>query len=173
MDANFVAPNVGRPKSRGTIRLASKNIEDKPIIDPNFYSHPDDMKVQVHALKFAVNMYENTTAWKKHGARLAPTKFPGCEDKEFKSDAYYECIARQGTVSLFHPSCTCKMGKPDDPMAVVDTHLRVLGVKGLRIVDASVMPQITNANLNTPTLMIGEKGSDLIIGDYTSEHTEL
>ncbi|MCX7268484.1 MAG: GMC oxidoreductase, partial [Sphingomonadales bacterium] len=66
--------------------------------------------------------------------------------------------------SALHPSCTCKMGSPRDPMAVVDPELRVIGVQGLRVVDSSVMPTITTGNLNAPTIMIGEKGADHILG---------
>jgi len=123
-DANFAAMNVARPKSSGTIRLASRDPEDKPIIDPGYFNHPDDLQVQVDGIKFLVNFYENTRAWGKHGARLAPTPFPGCESIPFKSDAYWECIARSVTTTLSHPAGTCKMGRPEDSMAVVDTSLR-------------------------------------------------
>jgi len=176
MDGNFGAINAARPKSSGTIRLGSNDPEEMPVIDPNYYSHPDDIRVQIDGIKFLVNMYENTTAWRKFGTRLAPTPFPGCENVKFKSDAYWECIVRQTTTTLFHPSCTCKMGKKDDPMAVVDSRLRVLKVKGLRIADASVFPSITNANINTPTLMIGEKAADMILSDHgkiDNAHNEL
>lgn len=124
MDGNFGATSVGRPKSLGTIRLASSDPEDKPLIDPNYYDHPDDIQAQIEGIKFLVQMYENTTAWGKYGARLAPTPFPGCDQVEFKSDSYWECLIRHTTSTLFHPSGTCKMGKNDDPMAVVDSRLR-------------------------------------------------
>jgi len=165
-DANFGVTNVGRSKSTGKIRLFSNNPEDQPLIDTNYYDHPDDIQAQIDGIKFLINMYANTTAWGKHGARLAPAPFPGCENVEFKSEAYWECIARQATTTLFHHSGTCKMGKENDPKAVVDSRLRVLKVKGLRVIDASIMPKITNANINTPTLMIGEKGADMILNDY-------
>jgi choline dehydrogenase len=80
------------------------------------------------------------------------------------SDAAIDAFVRNHVESAFHPSCTCKMGAPDDPMAVVDPETRVIGVEGLRVVDSSIMPSITNGNLNAPTIMIGEKAADLIRG---------
>jgi choline dehydrogenase len=80
------------------------------------------------------------------------------------SDEAIDAFVRQKVESAYHPSCTCKMGAVDDPFAVVDPELRVIGVEGLRVVDSSVMPSVTTGNLNAPTIMIGEKGADHILG---------
>jgi choline dehydrogenase len=80
------------------------------------------------------------------------------------TDEQIDAFIADHVESALHPSCTCKMGDPADPMAVVDPELRVIGVEGLRIVDSSVMPSITTGNLNAPTIMIGEKGADHILG---------
>jgi len=78
-DANFGIGSLGCPKIFGTVRLASNNPDEKPLIDPGYYSYPDDIQAIIDAMKFLYNIYENTTVWKKHGVRLAPTLFPGCK----------------------------------------------------------------------------------------------
>ena len=80
------------------------------------------------------------------------------------TDDQIDAFIAEHVESALHPSCTCKMGSPRDPMAVVDPELRVIGVQGLRVVDSGVMPSITTGNLNAPTIMIGEKGADHILG---------
>jgi len=116
---------LGKPRSVGEIRLASNNMWDKPIIDPKYYSHPDDIIMMKEGVKFIVDLYEKTETYGKLGARLAPNSFPGCEHLEFKSDDYYECYVRQLTLTIYHPSGTCAMGKRvNDSSAVVDSELR-------------------------------------------------
>lgn len=83
---------------------------------------------------------------------------------EVQSDADIDAFVRRKTDTAYHPSCTCKMGSPSDPMAVVDPHTRVLGLERLRVIDASIMPSIVSGNLNAPTVMIAEKAADLIKG---------
>jgi choline dehydrogenase len=80
------------------------------------------------------------------------------------SDEAIDAFVRERVDSAYHPCCTCKMGSPADPLAVVDPQTRVIGVEGLRVVDSSIMPSITNGNLNAPTIMIGEKAADMILG---------
>ena len=80
------------------------------------------------------------------------------------SDQAIDAFIRARAESAYHPSCTCRMGRVDDPDAVVDPAARVIGVEGLRVVDASIMPSITTGNLNAPTIMIGEKAADMILG---------
>jgi choline dehydrogenase len=96
------------------------------------------------------------------GAQLVDYPVPECATYEFASDDYWRCLAMFYTATIFHPVGTCKMGPSYDPDAVVDPHLRVYGIKNLRVIDSSIMPIITRGNTNAPTIMIGEKGSDLI-----------
>ncbi|OXA50883.1 Glucose dehydrogenase [FAD, quinone] [Folsomia candida] len=158
-DANFVMVDLGRPKSTGEIKLASSDPARIPLIDPKYYSHPGDMVAMKEALQFLLEMYEGTDTWQKVGAKLAPGKLQGCEKFEWRSPDYLECYIRHLTFTIYHPCGTCKMGKAEDPLAVVDTKLRVKGINGLRIVDASVIPIITNANINAPVILLGEKAS--------------
>ncbi|OXA54270.1 Glucose dehydrogenase [FAD, quinone] [Folsomia candida] len=165
-DANFVGFNLARPRSTGTVRLATKNPFDKPVIDLNYYEHHDDIREMVKGLKTIVKLYEETDSFKKFNASLIPNHFPGCENFTLRTDEYYECFVRHFTVTSWHQCCTAKMGRQNDPTAVLDSRLRVRGVHGLRVVDASVMPKITNANLNAPVIMIGEKAADMILEDW-------
>ncbi|ODM88563.1 Glucose dehydrogenase [FAD, quinone] [Orchesella cincta] len=169
-DAHFVALSPGKPKSRGFIELLDNNPFSKPIINPQYYSDSGNQDIQdmIEGYETIVNLYENTNALgNKLGARLV--KIPSCSRFEFKTRSYYECAIRTAIRTLFHPVGTNSMGKIGDPHAVVDSqlreisrHYRVLGTRGLRVIDASIMPEITNANTNAPTIMIGEVGADLI-----------
>jgi len=93
--------------------------------------------------------------------------FPGCEAYQLRTDEYYQCYLQQYTLTDFHHSCTCKMGGDNNPMAVVDSQLRVKGVKGLRVADASVFPVITNANTNAPSMLVGEMAADLVANSWS------
>ncbi|CAL8091108.1 unnamed protein product [Orchesella dallaii] len=168
-DAHVILLALGKPRSRGFIELKDNNPYSKPIINPQYYSDPldQDMQDMIEGFEMLVNLYENTTALgTKLGARLAQANIPPCGEQEFKSKAYYECVIRTMTFTLFHPVGTNPMGKIGDPNAVVDSELRVIGTTGLRVVDASVMPVITNANTNAPTMMIAEVAADLIENNY-------
>ena len=90
----------------------------------------------------------------------------GCDHLPFESTAYFTCFAHRHVTTAFHPSGTCKMGPKTDPGAVVDARLRVYGVTGLRVIDASIMPTLIRGNIYAPTLMIAEKGSDMIKEDW-------
>jgi choline dehydrogenase-like flavoprotein len=96
------------------------------------------------------------------GAQLVNYSVPECAGYIFASDDYWRCLGRYYTSPILHPVGTCKMGPNYDPDAVVDPELRVNGIKNLRVIDASIMPKIVRANTNAPTIMIGEKGSDMI-----------
>ncbi|CAC5373489.1 unnamed protein product [Mytilus coruscus] len=101
-------------------------------------------------------------------ATLNRVDFPGiCDEEEFDSDTYWECLIRHYSVTVYHPSCTCRMGDKDDQTAVVDSKLRVKGIANLRVADASVMRHVTSGNTNSPSIMIGEKAADLIRGKDT------
>jgi len=147
---------VLRPKSRGTISLRSPDPAAAPVIDHKFFSDPEDMKTLVAGIRIAIKLLE--------APALAPYRkkelLPG-EGKRTDEEIEQACRDHMGLV--YHPVGTCKMGL--DEMAVVGPDLRVHGVEGLRVVDASVMPTLIGGNTNAPTIMIAEKASDMIIAD--------
>lgn len=108
------------------------------------------------------------SAFRQFNSRLHRIPIPGCHRNPFGSDAYWECAIRHFTMTIYHPVGTCKMGPASDPDAVVDPRLRVHGIANLRVIDASIMPTIVSGNTNAPTIMIGEKGSDLVKEDWLS-----
>lgn len=158
-------PLLLRPKSSGWLRLKSKNPLVYPIIEPNYFAHPDDVRVLIEGIRIAFNV-SNTAEFRKYSSRPLLTPMPGCRKYELFSDEYWECALRHFTFTIYHPAGTCKMGPATDPAAVVDHRLRVHGVKGLRVVDASIMPNIISGNPNAPVIMIGEKGADMIKEDW-------
>lgn len=153
-----------RPESRGTVRLASTDPYEPPIFDPNYLSAKEDLDSMVAAMKVGIELGE-TEPMRKIGAKLLPTKYPECREHELYSDDYLACMARSYLGTLWHMAGTCRMGRQDDPRAVVDPRLRVKGVRGLRVVDVSIMPTVVSGNTNAPAIMIGEKASDMIKED--------
>ncbi|XP_064490285.1 glucose dehydrogenase [FAD, quinone]-like isoform X1 [Ornithodoros turicata] len=164
-DSMSVYPVLLRPKSRGYIKLRSRNPHEHPIINPRYLTHPEDILVMVEGMKISIAVGE-APAFKKYGTRMWDKVFPGCEHYKFLGDEYLACMARTFTNTIYHPVGTCKMGQPWDPTTVVDPKLRVKGVKGLRVADASIMPVIVSGNTNAPCIMIGEKASDIIKGHW-------
>ncbi|XP_023228519.1 glucose dehydrogenase [FAD, quinone]-like [Centruroides sculpturatus] len=162
-NAFSIFPSLFHPKSRGYIKLRSANPYDHPIIQPNYLSHPQDVLALIDGLKIAIRVGESQY-FKKFGSRLYSAPVPGCEGFLRLSDKYLECVVRTLSFTAYHPVGTCKMGAVDDPTTVVDPELRVKGVSGLRVVDASIMPIIPSANTNAPTIMIAEKAADMILG---------
>lgn len=156
-----VFPMMLRPKSRGFIKLQSRNPLRYPLLYHNYLTHPDDVAVLREGVKASVAFVE-TQAMKRFGARFHDRKLPNCVEYELYTDEYWDCAIRQYTMTIYHMSGTCKMGLASDPYAVVDDQLRVHGVKGLRVIDASIMPTITSGNINAPVIMIGEKGVDMV-----------
>ncbi|KAJ8958488.1 hypothetical protein NQ318_002282 [Aromia moschata] len=154
-----------RPKSRGEILLSNTTGPKIPLTTPllyhNYLTHPHDVNVLREGAKAAV-VYGQTEALKRFGARFHSVPPPNCKHLPLYTDEYWNCFIRQYTLSIYHYSCTAKMGPSSDPYAVVDPHLRVYGIAGLRVIDASIMPFITNGNINAPVIMIGEKGADLV-----------
>jgi choline dehydrogenase len=145
-----------RPSSRGRVRIAAKDAYAAPKITPNYLSTEEDRKIAAAALALTRRIVAAPAL-----AKYAPQEFkPGLHYRT--EDELAQAAGDIGT-TIFHPVGTCKMGKPDDPMAVVDSQLRVKGVRGLRVVDASVMPFITSGNTNSPTLMIAEKAAQMIV----------
>lgn len=162
-------PVLLHPKSRGFIKLKTLDPTDPPLIDPRYFSHPDDIRVMVDGMKMSIRLGQ-MPAYKHLNATLYPTIYPGCQIYEPYSDAYLACMARVYTSTIYHPVGTCRMGALDDPRTVVDPQLRVKGVTGLRVVDASIMPYIITGNTNAPTIMIAEKASDFIKGRQLRPH---
>ena len=124
---------------------------------------PYDAKVLVDSLKISMKM-ALSEPFKKFKTRIWSRTWYGCEQYKPYSDPYLECLTRSYTATIYHPVGTAKMGLRSDPMAVVDPQLRVYGVKGLRVIDGSIMPTIVSGNTNAPIIMIGEKGADMIKG---------
>ncbi|MFG6176026.1 GMC family oxidoreductase [Halomonas sp. THAF12] len=140
------------PTSRGTVRLASRDPAAAPRIAPNYLATEDDRRVAADSLRLTRHI-----AAQPAFARYAPEEVkPGVQ---YESDEDLARLAGEIGTTIFHPVGTTAMGRDDDPMAVVDSHLRVRGVEGLRVVDAGVMPTITSGNTNSPTLMIAEKAA--------------
>ncbi|HEX2650424.1 MAG TPA: GMC family oxidoreductase N-terminal domain-containing protein [Burkholderiales bacterium] len=145
-----------RPTSRGWVRITSPDPSAYPEIKLNYLSTPEDRKVAIDGMRYTRRIMA-ADALKKY----EPEEFkPGVE---IKTDEDLEKAAGQLGTTIFHPVGTCKMGS--DPMAVVDDRLRVLGVDGLRVIDASIMPRITSGNTNAPTYMIAAKGAEMILAD--------
>ncbi len=142
-----------QPKSSGSIRLASADPMAAPAIDPNYMAEPDDMRVMTIGFKRALEVFETSPLADVTGGWIRPEKKP-------ESDDEIAAGVRRYAETLYHPVGTCRMGV--DEMAVVDPELRVHGVPGLRVVDASVMPNLIRGHTNAPTIMIGEKAADLI-----------
>jgi choline dehydrogenase len=147
--------NVCRPRSRGTIRLQSANPQDAPLIDPNYFTDPYDKRTMVAGLRLARHIMTQPAFDPYRGVEVAP-------GADAESDEAIEAYVRAHAESIYHPVGSCKMGTDD--MAVVDEQLRVHGVKGLRVVDASIMPQVISGNTNLSTMMIAEKAADMILG---------
>lgn len=164
-DSWTIMPLLLRPRSKGTVRLHSKNPFEYPIIDANYFADPLDVKTLVEGIKIAIRVSE-APAFKQFGTRLHRIPLPNCKHIPFASDEYWECHLRTISMTIYHPIGTCKMGPDWDEEAVVDPRLRVYGIKGLRIIDASVMPTMPSGNTNAPTIMVAEKGSDLIKEDW-------
>lgn len=143
-----------RPKSRGRVDIRSANPDDAPLIDPNYLSHPDDLTVAADAIRLTRRIVASAAL-----QAFTPEEYLPGKDLQTEQELY-DAAARIGT-TIFHPVGTCRMGH--DAEAVVDAQLRVHGVPGLRVADASIMPSIVSGNTCSPTLMIGEKAAQLIV----------
>lgn len=163
VDSFSLYPVLLRPKSRGYIKLRSANPYDAPLINPRYFTADEDIKSTVDAMKITIAL-GHTPAFKRYGAEIFSSHFPGCESYPQWSDPYLACMARTYTSTIYHPVGTCKMGPPNDTSAVVDPQFRVYGVKGLRVVDGSVMPTIVSGNTNAPIIMLAERAADFIKG---------
>jgi len=155
-DGATICVSLLHPESRGGISLRSKNPADAPVIQPNFLSKEKDLEDLVKGGRIALEVF-------------AQDAFKQYIDKPIEldrnsSDDVIAAYAKRRLETIYHPVGTCKMGL--DEMAVVDPELKVRGVEGLRVIDASVMPKVTTGNTNAPTIMIGEKGAQMILESY-------
>jgi choline dehydrogenase len=157
----MIFPMILRPKSRGRVFLQSRNPLQKPIVDMGYFTDPADLDILVKGVEWSIKL-SKTKANRKFGSKLVTNKIPGCDHLTFNTPAYWKCYAKHITLTIYHQSGTCKMGPDTDPTAVVDPRLRVKGIKGLRVIDASIIPVIPAAHTNFPVIMIAEKGSDMI-----------
>ncbi len=149
-----IGGKILNPSSKGTVTLASSDFRVAPVIDHNYMSTDDDVKRSIWGYKLA----EKIGATKAFQPYFKSFHIP---DGPMKDDAAIEDLIRATGETLYHPTSTCKMG--NDDMAVVDNELKVHGIKSLRVVDASVMPNVTRGNTNAPTIMIAEKAADMIL----------
>lgn len=153
-----IGPCFLRPKSRGSVRLRSRNPKDAALFDAGVFSDPDDLEVLMRGVKLGIKILEAPSLAKLIKQRALPE--PGIE----KSDDALRDYVRQTAKTVFHPSGTAKMGPVTDKGAVVDNQLRVHGLKGLRVGDASIMPTLISGNTNAPSMMIGERCARFILG---------
>jgi choline dehydrogenase len=147
-----------RPESAGHLELQSPRMEDAPAIHPNYLATETDCRTIVRGIQIARQIARTNPLREQITEEHAPGAGIALDDADGMLD-----WARRSAVTIYHPTGTCKMGI--DPMAVVDPHLRVRGIRGLRVADASIMPQIVSGNTNAPAIMIGERASDIIRED--------
>jgi choline dehydrogenase len=150
-----------RPESAGHLELKSANMDDHPLIHPNYLATDTDCRTIVKGIQIARRIAACEPLKSHISEEHAPGKDVALDDEDATLD-----WARRTSVTIYHPTGTCKMGT--DPMAVVDARLRVYGIQGLRVADCSSMPIITSGNTNAPAIMIGEKVSDMILEDARS-----
>jgi choline dehydrogenase len=143
-----------RPKSRGSVTLQSSDPLQAPNIDPGFFQHPDDVAVSIKGAQMGYKVLLSKAMDSFRGKPLVAV--------DHRDPVALERYLRATCDTEYHPVGTCKMGPISDPMAVVDAQLRVHGIQNLRVVDASIMPNLTTGNTNAPSIMIGEKAADLI-----------
>jgi len=146
-----------RSPSRGHVRLRSADAEAAPLISFNYMSHPEDWRDFRHAIRLAREVFGQKAFDRYRGKEIQP-------GAHVQSDDELDHFIRDHAESAYHPCGTCRMGRKDDPLAVVDPETRVIGVDGLRVADSSIFPQVTNGNLNGPSIMTGEKAADHILG---------
>jgi choline dehydrogenase len=146
-----------RSKSRGWVRLVSTSAFEKPQVLFNYLSHPDDWTEMRACVRLTREIFSQQAFDRYRGREIQP-------GAAVQTDEQIDAFIRDKVESAYHPSCSCKMGGADDPMAVVNPEGRVYGVEGLRVVDSSIMPSVTTGNLNAPTIMLAEKAADHIIG---------
>jgi choline dehydrogenase-like flavoprotein len=150
-----------RPRSRGTVRLASADPAAAPLLDPNYWDDPHDKDMAIKGLRLAREVLRQRALSRFVQSEVLP-------GGRLETDAELFDYACANAKTDHHPVGTCRMGSPDDPASVVAPDLRVIGLQGLRVVDASVMPFVPSCNTNAPTIMVAEKAADHILGRIAS-----
>ncbi|KAF2900364.1 hypothetical protein ILUMI_05823 [Ignelater luminosus] len=167
-----VRPILLNPLSRGIVLLNDSDpVLGTPLVYPNTFTEEIDVLRIIDGIKQSLYLLE-TESLSKLGVQLVGNSLPACVQYEFATDEYWECLIRGYTSSVYHPAGTCKMGPKEDHAAVVDARLRVHGIKNLRVMDASIMPQVTRGNTNAPVIMIAEMGSDFIKDTWLNQQQE-
>jgi choline dehydrogenase len=144
-----------RPRSRGTVRLRSADPLDKPVVDNNYLAEPEDLRMEIAGLRYA----RGILASKPLASRISAELLPG---KNVTSDRDLGEHCRRSVKTNWHPVGTCRMGRPDDAMAVLDARLSVRGIEGLRVIDASAMPFVPSGNTNAPTMALADRAIALM-----------
>ncbi|XP_016661906.1 glucose dehydrogenase [FAD, quinone]-like [Acyrthosiphon pisum] len=145
-----------QPDNRGRVTLKNNNSMHAPIMSFDYYDNSTDLEENIFAVKYAVKFVENTRAFQGFAAKLNPVPYPKCSHLQFRSDNYWACVLVHMTGTSNHHCGTCRMGD------VVNEKLQVIGIYGLRVVDSSVFPHIPSTHMYAPTMMVGEKGADMI-----------
>lgn len=153
------------PKSRGSVMLRSTNPFDKPLIYANYLSEDEDIATVIRGIKI-LQQIPATIAFKSNEGQVVNVNVPGCRSILYDSDAYWNCYVHYMSISNYNVVGTARMGPDSDVNAVVSDRLMVIGVNGLRVVDASIMPEMIGANTNAATIMIAEKGANFIKQDW-------
>lgn len=143
-----------QPDARGRVTLKSKDPLIPPVMSYSYFENGTDLEDNIYGLKYVVKLVEETQAFKDVAAKMIP--YPQCEHLEFKSDEYWVCLSKFLTFTYGHQSGTCRMGD------VVNYNLEVIGIHRLRVVDCSIFPYVPSSHMYAPTIMVGEKGSDII-----------
>jgi len=146
-----------RSQSKGWVRLASPDASDKPRIFFNYLSREEDLVEMRACVRLTREVFAQSAFDRYRGREIQP-------GADVQTDEQIDQFVRAKVESAYHPSCSCKMGDANDPMAVVDPETRVRGLEAFRVVDSSIMPSITTGNLNAPTIMLAEKAADHILG---------
>jgi choline dehydrogenase len=147
-----------RPKARGSVTLRSANPADRALINPNFLGHPDDLRIEIAALRYGREILASRPMSDAVREEILPG--PGVQ-----TDAELTEFCQRTVKTNYHPVGTCAMGVDSNPMAVVTPDLKVRGVENLRVFDASVMPNLISANTNAPTMAIADKAVGLMMGE--------
>lgn len=164
-DGFMILPMVLRPKSKGRIFLRNMNPLTPPIIDMGYFKDPQDLDILVEGVKLSRKI-ATTEAFKVLKPRMHNIPVPACRNLSMETDEYWRCHAKHLSFTIYHQSGTCKMGPSSDPTAVLDNRLKVHKVKNLRVVDASMFPEIPASHPNAVIIMVAEKASDIIKEDW-------